>query len=70
MPHEARRRPFKTTESIIAIGASTGGTEAIKEVLIRLPQYCPGVVNTQPAARERLAAFRDGSGPRIKPTQG
>ena len=29
-----------------------------------------GVVNTQPAARERLAAFRDGSGPRIKPTQG
>ncbi len=47
MPHEARRRPFKTTESIIAIGASTGGTEAIKEVLIRLPQYCPGVVITQ-----------------------
>ena len=29
-----------------------------------------GVENTQPAARERLAAFRDGSGPRIKPTQG
>ncbi|WBU60192.1 crotonase/enoyl-CoA hydratase family protein [Paracoccus albus] len=29
-----------------------------------------GVVNTQPAARERLAAFRDGTGPRIKPTQG
>ncbi|MDO5640963.1 MAG: crotonase/enoyl-CoA hydratase family protein [Paracoccus sp. (in: a-proteobacteria)] len=26
-----------------------------------------GVVNTQPAARERLAAFRDGSGPRIRP---
>jgi len=29
-----------------------------------------GVVNTQAPARERLAAFRDGSGPRIKPTQG
>ncbi|WBU56711.1 crotonase/enoyl-CoA hydratase family protein [Paracoccus sediminicola] len=29
-----------------------------------------GVVNTQKAASERLAAFRDGSGPRIKPTQG
>jgi (methylthio)acryloyl-CoA hydratase len=26
-----------------------------------------GVVNTQPAARERLAAFADKSGPRIKP---
>lgn len=47
LQREGQRRPFKTTESIIAIGASTGGTEAIKEVLIRLPQYCPGVVITQ-----------------------
>ncbi len=47
LQHEGQRRPFKTTESIIAIGASTGGTEAIKEVLIRLPQHCPGVVITQ-----------------------
>ena len=38
---------FKTTEKIIAIGASTGGTEAIKEVLIQLPVDCPGVVITQ-----------------------
>lgn len=42
-----RRRHFKTTESIIAIGASTGGTEAIKEVLIRVPLGCPGIVITQ-----------------------
>ncbi|MCB1770812.1 MAG: chemotaxis response regulator protein-glutamate methylesterase [Candidatus Competibacteraceae bacterium] len=42
-----KRRNFKTTDCIIAIGASTGGTEAIKEVLIRLPQQCPGVVITQ-----------------------
>jgi two-component system chemotaxis response regulator CheB len=47
LQRDGPRRPFKTTESIIAIGASTGGTEAIKEVLIRLPQYCPGVVITQ-----------------------
>ena len=47
LQRDAPRRPFKTTESIIAIGASTGGTEAIKEVLIRLPQQCPGVVITQ-----------------------
>ena len=40
-------RHFKTTESIIAIGASTGGTEAIKEVLIRMPLNCPGSVITQ-----------------------
>lgn len=32
---------------IIAIGASTGGTEAIKDVLIRLPTNLPGIVITQ-----------------------
>lgn len=34
-------------DSIIAIGASTGGTEAIKEVLVRLPRNAPPVVVTQ-----------------------
>lgn len=33
--------------ALIAIGASTGGTEAIKEVLLRLPANCPPVVVTQ-----------------------
>jgi len=47
LKREGQRRPFKTTESIIAIGASTGGTEAIKEVLIRIPLDCPGIVITQ-----------------------
>lgn len=47
LQRDTPRRPFKTTESIIAIGASTGGTEAIKEVLVRLPQQCPGIVITQ-----------------------
>ena len=32
---------------IVAIGASTGGTEAIKEVLMRLPANCPPIVVTQ-----------------------
>ena len=32
---------------VIAIGASTGGTEAIKEVLIRLPQEMPPIVMVQ-----------------------
>ena len=45
-------RHFKTTDKIIALGASTGGTEAIKEVLMRLPASCPGIVISQhiPAA--------------------
>lgn len=36
-----------STEKIIAIGASTGGTEAIREVLTRLPADCPAIVITQ-----------------------
>lgn len=43
----AGRRHFRTTERIIAIGASTGGTEAIREVLMGLPPDAPGVVIAQ-----------------------
>lgn len=38
---------IKSTEKIIAIGASTGGTEAIKTFLMQLPANCPAVVITQ-----------------------
>lgn len=37
----------ETTNKIIAIGASTGGTEAIKNVLIRMPANSPGIVIVQ-----------------------
>jgi two-component system chemotaxis response regulator CheB len=37
----------KTTHRILAIGASTGGTEAIREVLQELPADAPGVVVAQ-----------------------
>jgi two-component system, chemotaxis family, protein-glutamate methylesterase/glutaminase len=40
-------RHFKTTDRIIAIGASTGGTEAIKDVLVAMPADAPGIVITQ-----------------------
>jgi two-component system chemotaxis response regulator CheB len=36
-----------STEKMIVIGASTGGTEAIREVLTQLPADCPAVVITQ-----------------------
>lgn len=36
-----------STEKLIAIGASTGGTEAIKEVLMQLPPDSPGILVTQ-----------------------
>jgi two-component system chemotaxis response regulator CheB len=38
---------LKTTDKIIAIGASTGGTEAIREVLETMPADAPGIVITQ-----------------------
>ncbi len=57
-----RERPqhFRTTDRLIAIGASTGGTEAIKEVLIRMPPDAPGIVISQhiPEAFSRPFALR------------
>ncbi|MFO7324128.1 MAG: chemotaxis response regulator protein-glutamate methylesterase [Pseudomonadota bacterium] len=50
-------RRFRTTEKIIAIGASTGGTEAIRAVLQELPADTPGVVVTQHIPRAFSAAF-------------
>jgi len=37
----------RTTRKVVAIGASTGGTEAIKEVLTKYPVNCPGTVVVQ-----------------------
>jgi len=39
--------PIPNANKIIAIGASSGGTEAVREVLQRLPISCPGVVIVQ-----------------------
>jgi two-component system chemotaxis response regulator CheB len=36
-----------TTDKLIAIGASTGGTQAITEVLLAMPQSVPGIVIVQ-----------------------
>ena len=47
LPKIGAPRHLRTTDRIIAIGASTGGTEAIKDVLMRLPPDSPGVVIAQ-----------------------
>jgi two-component system chemotaxis response regulator CheB len=51
-PPAAARAPLASigrisTEKLICIGASTGGTEAIKEILTRMPADSPGIVITQ-----------------------
>lgn len=38
---------IRTTDKVIAIGASTGGTEAIKEILLALPADVPAIVIAQ-----------------------
>ena len=38
---------IKTTDTIIAIGSSTGGTEAVREVLVGLPPNTPPILITQ-----------------------
>lgn len=50
-------RHFRTTERIIAIGASTGGTEAIKEVLLGFEPDTPGVLITQHIPKAFSASF-------------
>jgi two-component system chemotaxis response regulator CheB len=47
LPKRSAPTHFATTDRIIAIGASTGGTEAIKQVLMSLPSDVPGIVITQ-----------------------
>ncbi len=47
LPPRPARRPAGPRPPLLAIGASTGGTEAIKEVLCALPERFPPVVITQ-----------------------
>jgi two-component system chemotaxis response regulator CheB len=56
------RRPapelrYRTTDQIIAIGASTGGTEAIRVVLAAMPANAPGIVITQHIPRAFSGQF-------------
>jgi len=50
----------ESTDKVIAVGASTGGTEALKTVLTALPPSAPGVVVVQhmPAGFTRMFADR------------
>ncbi len=40
-------RHFSSSEKLIIVGASTGGTEAIKEFLLQMPPDCPGILIVQ-----------------------
>jgi len=54
-PVVGRSRP--ATERIVCIGASTGGTEALLDVLEALPADCPGILIVQHMPQGFTAAF-------------
>jgi len=47
----------RTTERVVAIGTSTGGTQALEEILTALPRVCPGIVIVQHMPEKFTAAF-------------
>lgn len=46
-PLASLRSPLISSEKLIIIGASTGGTEAIREFLMQMPSDCPGILIAQ-----------------------
>ena len=55
-PDEGRAM-IKTTERVVAIGTSTGGTQALETVLTALPRVAPGIVIVQHMPEKFTAAF-------------
>jgi len=47
----------QTTDHVVAIGTSTGGTQALEEVLTTLPRVCPGMVIVQHMPEKFTGAF-------------
>lgn len=46
-----------TTDSIIVIGTSTGGTQALEQILSKIPRTCPGIAVVQHMPEKFTAAF-------------
>jgi len=56
---EPIRALAETTHKVIAIGASTGGTEALKDVLTRMPPNSPGIIIVQHMPAHFTTAFAE-----------
>ncbi|MDP8566998.1 protein-glutamate methylesterase/protein-glutamine glutaminase [Methylophilus aquaticus] len=55
----ALRNPLISSEKLLIIGASTGGTEAIKSFLLQMPSDCPGILITQHMPAGFTKSFAD-----------
>jgi two-component system chemotaxis response regulator CheB len=49
----------ETTDRVVAIGTSTGGTQALEMVLTALPRVCPGIVIVQHMPEKFTGAFAE-----------
>ncbi|TWI54859.1 two-component system chemotaxis response regulator CheB [Pseudomonas duriflava] len=49
----------RTTDTVVSIGTSTGGTQALEHVLTALPRVCPGIVIVQHMPERFTAAFAE-----------
>jgi two-component system chemotaxis response regulator CheB len=57
MPRPTGNAMLRTTEKIVAVGASTGGTEALRIFLEMMPQDAPGIVIVQHMPENFTKAF-------------
>jgi two-component system chemotaxis response regulator CheB len=57
LPPPSGKAMSRTTEMVVCIGASTGGTEALREVLEALPANSPGIVVVQHMPETFTRAF-------------
>jgi two-component system, chemotaxis family, protein-glutamate methylesterase/glutaminase len=57
LPRPGPRAMAKTTDMVVCIGASTGGTESLREVLEALPANAPGILIVQHMPERFTAAF-------------
>lgn len=57
LPPPSGRAMAKTTEMVVCMGASTGGTESLRVVLEAMPANAPGIVIVQHMPEKFTAAF-------------
>jgi two-component system, chemotaxis family, protein-glutamate methylesterase/glutaminase len=57
LPEPSSHAMIQTTEKVVVVGASTGGTEALREFIEALPRDCPGIVVVQHMPEKFTASF-------------
>lgn len=58
-PHRTPCAMTRTTNKVVALGTSTGGTKALQSILCALPHNCPGLVIVQHMPEHFTRSFAD-----------